>query len=99
LRIADPELKFDLLERLGRQDLVLQAIHEPVLVLAQKQQLVAAIQDEKVLEKLLKSTEAILHSQISAQLIATAQNSTKPERVRKQVVLLLAKLNAAREKN
>ena len=95
---TDPELKFDLLERLGRQDLVLQAIHEPVLVLAQKQQLVSAIQDEKVLEKLLKSTEAILHSQISAQLVAIREARQKPDRVRKQVVLLLAKLNAVREK-
>lgn len=95
---TDPQLKYDLLERLARQDLVLQALHEPVLVLAQKQQLIAAIQDEKVLEKLLKSTETILHAQISAQLTTIREARLKPERVRKQVVLLLAKFNAVREK-
>jgi len=35
---SDAQIKFDLLQRLARQDLILQALHEPVLVLAQKQQ-------------------------------------------------------------
>ncbi len=95
---TDPQLKFHLLERLGRQDLVLQALHESVLVLAQKQQLIAAIHDEKVLEKLLKTTEAILHAQITTQIATIREARQKPERVRKQVVLLLAKLNTVREK-
>ena len=34
---SDPSIKFDLLQRLGRQDLILQALHEPVLTSEQKE--------------------------------------------------------------
>jgi hypothetical protein len=95
---TDAQIKFDLLQRLARQDLILQALHEPVLVLAQKQQLLAGIQDEKILDKLSKSLEAVLQPQVAGQIEALREARLKPERVRKQVVLFLAKFNAIREK-
>ncbi len=96
---SDPSIKFDLLQRLGRQDLILQALHESVLTIEQKELLLAGVQEEKILEKLLKSADITLHNQISQQLATLKEAREKPERIRKQVVLLLAKLNSIRERN
>jgi hypothetical protein len=96
---SDPQVKFDLLQRLARQDLILQALHEPILLINQKQQLLSAIQDEKVLEKLSKSLDPVLLTQVETQLAEIREARLKPERVRKQVVLFLAKFNTIREKS
>lgn len=95
---TDATIKYQLLIRLNREELYLQAILDPVLTPAQRIELLSLIQDEKALDKLSRvvtgEVAAALH-QLQAQRLEQKQ---KPERVRKQVVLLLAKLNALREK-
>ena len=96
---TDAQIKFLLLQRLNRQDLIVQALIGEVLTVQQKQQLIADIADEKVLEKLHKQLAGELSNLVLARLEAIREAKAKPERIRKQVVLFLAKLNAIREKS
>ncbi len=94
----DAELKFSLLQRLGRQDLFQQAVLDSSLSLTQRQQLLTQLDDDKTLEKLSRSLTGELRQFADSLLAAHAEQKQKPERIRKQVVLLLAKLNSVREK-
>ncbi len=96
---TDAQIKFLLLQRLNRQDLIVQALVGNVLTIAQKLELLAAIADEKVLEKLQKQLSAELSDFVAARLETLREAKAKPERIRKQVVLFLAKFNAIREKS
>ncbi len=96
---TDSQIKFLLLQRLNRQDLIVQALVGNVLTIAQKLELLAAIADEKVLEKLQKQLSAELSDFVAARLETLREAKAKPERIRKQVVLFLAKFNAIREKS
>lgn len=94
----DAELKFSLLQRLARQDLFQQAVLDDKLTLAQRQQLLTQLEDDKALEKLSRLLTGELREAADALLAAHLEQKQKPERIRKQVVLLLAKLNSVREK-
>lgn len=94
----DAELKFSLLQRLARQDLFQQAVLDETLNLAQRRQLLSQLQDDKSLEKLSRSLTGELRQYAEALLAEHTEQKQKPERIRKQVVLLLAKLNSVREK-
>ena len=95
----DAELKFSLLQRLGRQDLFQQAVLDDKLTLVQRKQLLTQLEDDKALEKLSRALTGELRLEVDSLLAAHAEQKQKPERIRKQVVLLLAKLNSVREKN
>lgn len=94
----DAELKFSLLQRLARQDLFQQAVLDDKLSVAQRKQLLTQLEDDKTLEKLSRALSGELREVADALLAAHLEQKQKPERIRKQVVLLLAKLNSVREK-
>ena len=96
---TDASLKLMLLERLQRQDLYLSALSDTVLSNEQKQQLLARISDDKALEKVGRQCAVELQAAVQQELARRLEQKQKPERVRKQLVLLLAKLNAVREKS
>ncbi len=95
---TDAALKLLLLQRLQRQDLYLAALSDAVLSFEQKQQLVGLISDDKALEKASRHCEPELQTVLQAELANRLEQKQKPERLRKQLVLLLARLNAVREK-
>uniref|UniRef100_UPI0040487AE0 DUF349 domain-containing protein n=1 Tax=Rheinheimera sp. TaxID=1869214 RepID=UPI0040487AE0 len=95
---TDATIKFSLLQRLNKADLNIKALHDPVLQLAQKQALLADINDEKTLEKLGQKLDGELLSAVQAKRAQLAEQKQKPLLLRKQLTLLLAKLNAARER-
>ncbi len=95
---TDAALKMLLLQRLQRQDLYLSALTDSVLSVEQKQQLIGLISDDKALDKACRHCEAELQAALQAELARRIEQKQKPERLRKQLVLLLARLNAVREK-
>lgn len=95
---SDAALKLLLLQRLQRQDLYLAALTDAVLSLEQKQLLIGLISDDKALEKASRHCEPALQAALQAELTQRLEQKQKPERLRKQLVLLLARLNAVREK-
>jgi DNA repair protein SbcC/Rad50 len=96
---TDAGIKFSLLQRLNKSELNIKALQDPVLQLSQKQQLLAGIDDEKTLEKLSKQLDGELLSELQQKLTDLQQQKHKPVLLRKQLTLLLAKLNAVRERH
>jgi len=95
---TDSELKYQLLLRLQREDLYVAAVLDPVLKPGQRIALLALIHEDKALEKLSRQVEGEVAQALQQVLADRLEQKQKPERVRKQVVLLLAKLNSLREK-
>ncbi len=95
---TDASLKLKLLQRLQRQDLYLTALTDAVLSVEQKQQLIALIIDDKALEKAGRHCGPELQPALQAELARRLEQKQRPDRLRKQLVLLLARLNAVREK-
>ena len=95
---TDAGIKFSLLQRLNKADLNLKALQDPVLQPGQKQQLLTQIDDEKILEKLSKQLSGDLLVQVQQKLLLLHEQKQKPLLLRKQLTLMLAKLNAARER-
>ncbi|MDP2713407.1 DUF349 domain-containing protein [Rheinheimera sp.] len=95
---TDAGIKFSLLQRLNKAELNVKALQDPVLQPAQKQQLLAQIEDEKLLEKLAKQLDGELLVSLQHKLTQLQEEKQKPQLLRKQLTLLLAKLNAARER-
>ncbi|WP_215397545.1 DUF349 domain-containing protein [Rheinheimera oceanensis] len=96
---TDAGIKFGLLQRLNKTELNLKALQDPVLQPAQKQQLLAQINDEKTLEKLSKQLTGELLVQVQQKLAWLNEQKQKPLLLRKQLTLMLAKLNAARDRS
>ncbi|HEY0922330.1 DUF349 domain-containing protein [Rheinheimera pacifica] len=96
---TDAGIKFGLLQRLNKTELNLKALQDPVLQPLQKQQLLAQINDEKTLEKLSKQLTGELLAQVQQKLTGLSEQKQKPLQLRKQLTLMLAKLNAARERS
>ncbi len=96
---TDAGIKFSLLQRLNKTELNVKALQDTILQPQQKQQLLAQIDDEKTLEKLSRQLEGELLSLVQHKLAGLAEQKQKPLQLRKQLTLLLAKLNAARERN
>ncbi|HSG52260.1 MAG TPA: hypothetical protein VLA40_09130, partial [Rheinheimera sp.] len=95
---TDATLKFSLLQRLNKQELNLKALLDPVLSTTQKLKLLEQIDDEKILEKLSRSTDGELHNAIQHKIEQQQVLKQKPQQLRKQITLLLAKFNAVRER-
>ncbi|QBL09434.1 DUF349 domain-containing protein [Rheinheimera sp. D18] len=95
---TDAEIKFNLLLRLNKTELNHKALLDPVLQLSQKRELLANINDEKLLEKLVKQLDGELQHDIKQKLHMLSEQKQKPIQLRKQLTLLLAKLNATRER-
>jgi hypothetical protein len=95
---ADADIRFTLLMRLKKNELVLANLQQDVLSLEQKRQLLTLITDQKQLEKLSKQLVEPLASELKQQLQLQQQAKDKPVQIRKVVNLLLAKLNAVRER-
>lgn len=98
IKETDHELRLALLQRLQRNDLVLQTLAEPDFPDTAKRVLLADITDAKLLEKLSKQLSEPLANEIQQRLTELAELQLKPLRLRKEVTLLLAKLNALRER-
>ena len=96
---TDAELKFALLTRLNKAELNQKALFDPVLQISQKRQLLAQISDEKTLEKLAQKLDAQLLADVQDKLQQLSAARQKPQLVRKQLTLLLAKLNAIRDRH
>lgn len=94
----DTELRLQLLERLDRQDLYLLALTDVRLPLSQRQSLIEKINDDKALERLQKQADNDIRPAIAAELQHRQEQRARPERLRKTITLLLARLNAVREK-
>ena len=96
---TDAELKFALLTRLNKDELNQKALFDPVLSISQKHQLLAQIHDEKTLEKLAQKLDGELLTEVQQKLQQLSDDRLKPQLIRKQVTLLLAKLNAVRDRH
>lgn len=96
----DPDIttRYSLLLRLERQDLYLAALANSDFSDTQRLELIARIDDDKALERLVKQLQEPLKSAVQAELNDRQLQREKPEKVKKQLVLLLAKLNAVRER-
>lgn len=95
---ADADIRFSLIMRLKKNDLILSNLQQDVLSLEQKRQLLSLITEPKQLEKLSKQLAEPLASELKQQLHQQQAAKDKPVQVRKAVNLLLAKLNAVRER-
>ncbi|MBZ9611030.1 DUF349 domain-containing protein [Rheinheimera maricola] len=96
---TDAGIKFGLLQRLNKPELNVKALQEPLLALAQKRELLSQVTDEKTLEKLAKQCEGELLADVQHKLQQLHEQKQKPLQLRKQLTLLLAKLNALRERS
>lgn len=94
---SDAGIKFDLIQRLGRTDLYQSGVLDDTLSVSQRLALLQLLNDDKVLEKLSRQLAGELLVAVQAKIAQRLEQKQKPERVRKQVVLLLAKLNSVRE--
>lgn len=95
---VDADIRFSLIMRLKKTELVIANLQQDLLSLEQKHQLLALITDQKQLEKLSKQLAEPLASELKLQLQQLQQAKDKPVQVRKVINLLLAKLNAVRER-
>lgn len=98
LQESDAAVKLQLLHRLNRQELYLAALQDKVLPESSKLTLLTLIDDDKQLEKAGRQCSEPLQQAIQAELQQRHEQRQKPEKLRKQLVLLLARLNAVREK-
>lgn len=95
---TEADIRFSLIIRLKKTELILSNLQQDVLSLEQKRQLLALITDQKQLEKLSKQLAEPLASELKQQLLQQQYAKDKPIQVRKVVNLLLAKFNAVRER-
>lgn len=95
---TDADIRFSLIMRLKKTDLILTNLQQDLLSLEQKRQLLGLITEQKQLEKLSKQLAEPLASEIKQQLQQQQEAKEKPVQVRKVINLLLAKLNAVRER-
>ena len=94
---SDNTIKFELIQRLARVDLYQSGVLDEQLTQSQRLQLLGLIEDDKLLEKLSRQLTGELLVAVQQKMATRLEQKQKPERVRKQVVLLLAKLNSVRE--
>ncbi|WP_213997367.1 DUF349 domain-containing protein [Arsukibacterium sp.] len=97
-RETDAEILFSVLQRLNNPELNMAALTGQVLTITQKQQLLAQLDDQKQLEKLSKVLSGELAQQLQQKISRLAEQKQKPLKVRKDITLLLARLNALRER-
>lgn len=95
---TDADTKFLLLKRLNKPELVAKSLTENILTLSQKQQLLQNLDDEKILDKLSRQLTGELAAQLAQQLSEHEQKKTIPLKLHKQLTLILAKLNAVRDR-
>ena len=95
---ADADIRFSLIMRLKKTDLILTNLQQDLLSLEQKRQLLTLITEPKQLEKLSKQLAEPLASELKLQLQQQQEAKEKPVQLRKTVNLLLAKFNAVRER-
>jgi hypothetical protein len=87
---ADADIRFSLIMRLKKMDLILTNLQQDLLSLEQKRQLLGLITEQKQLEKLSKQLAEPLASEIKQQLQQQQEAKEKPVQVRKVINLLLA---------
>lgn len=96
---SDPQVRYQLLMRLQRQDLWAQAVADSSLPSDIRLQLVPLLEDDKLVERLAKQVEPTIAAVLRLQLEQRVIARERPEKLKKQLVLLLAKLNAVRERS
>ncbi|MFC4654450.1 DUF349 domain-containing protein [Rheinheimera marina] len=94
----DADLRFFVLQRLNKSELIALNLQQNLLSLEQKRSLLQQVDEPKLLEKLSRQLTEPLASELKLQLQHEAQAREKPILLRKQVNLVLAKLNSVREK-
>lgn len=95
---TDADIKFGLLLRLDKNELILKSLTENVLSVEQKKTLLDNIDDEKVLDKLSRQLDGELAAIVQQKLQQQAEQKELPQKTRKQVTLLLAQLNSIRDR-
>lgn len=98
IKDSDPQLRFSLLQRLEKAELIQQSLLDTAFPDSYKRKLLEQITDEKQLEKLSKLLNAELAAELEQRLASLAEQKLKPVKLRKELTLLLAKLNALRER-
>ena len=78
LKDGDMNVRFALLQRLERPELIQQSLLDAAFPIVLKQQLLAQITDEKQLEKLSKQLEPSLAEALQARLALMAADKQKP---------------------
>lgn len=97
-KLGDESLIVDTLKRLDKEQLTLQAIAHDDLSLEVKSALLAEIDAEAVLKRLVKKLPEMLAQQAQTQLLTLQEAKEKPVKLEKQARLLLAQFNALKEK-
>jgi hypothetical protein len=95
---TDPLIRLQLCERLDKAEFWQRALLDGAYSAEQRQYFIGKIADIKVLERLQKQASPTIAHDIAQYLDAHAAAQEKPVRIRKDIVLLLAKLNALRER-
>lgn len=100
LALQDPDAhtRLKLLKRLDKPELWQQAILDVAQPLSERQSMLKKIVDDKFIERLTRQADEELAALAVAELQHRQYLRERPEKLRKQVVLLLAKLNAVRER-
>lgn len=99
IKDSDPQLRFMLLQRLEKAELIQQSLLDAAFPDSYKRKLLEPITDEKQLEKLSKILSPELAAELNVRLAELAEQKQKPVKLRKELTLILAKLNALRERN
>ncbi|CAM5222656.1 DUF349 domain-containing protein [Alishewanella longhuensis] len=99
IKDRDPQLRFTLLQRLEKAELIQQSLLDAAFPDSYKRKLLEPITDEKQLEKLSKILSPELAAELNVRLAELAEQKQKPVKLRKELTLVLAKLNALRERN
>ncbi|NVK25477.1 MAG: DUF349 domain-containing protein [Gammaproteobacteria bacterium] len=97
--LDDETLIIDTINKLDKEYLYIKAITNSDLSDSLKQNLIAKFTDVAQLKKLSKKLSGELLSQVETKISAIAEAQEKPVRLEKQVRLLLAQLNALKDKN
>lgn len=98
-KLNDDALTLDLIQRLNKPSLTLTAIQNETLPEATRLTLLQKFDDEGQLKKLQKRLSGQLLESVEAKLNVIVEAKAQPVRLEKQVRLLLAQLNALKEKH
>ncbi|MDP4535242.1 DUF349 domain-containing protein [Alkalimonas collagenimarina] len=95
----DTSTKLQLVLRLQKPNLIMNALQDSALPIDDKKQLLELIDSDKELEQLSRSQDTVLASMAQAILEQRQFEREQPARIEKQARLLIAKLNALKSRN
>lgn len=95
----DVSLKLSLLRRLNKPELIMHAACDPAMDAASKKQLIELIETDKELEQLSKSSDSVVTTLANELRQQRQWQREQPVKLTKQARLIMAKLNALKERN